>query len=383
MDKITRRKFLGLTGAALASIALGAGNPPQADAPTSTPPPPTPPIEPTGTPAPTPSSALTSAADRPDAIEMPEVPSRVVQTHHSGVWQGDTLSPEAVRQMVDASIVKLTDASDANAAWAALFKPTEKISIKVNVFRNSLIWTHLPLVLAVTDSLTQIGVPPENIFIFDYYTDEFKTAGYPINKDGPGVRCYGTVGNVLDDSEFETNYTGGWMIGAVDVKLSNILLNCDALINMPILKSHMLAGFSFALKNHYGSVSRPDSLHSAMGSDGMYLPIGYPMAQLNALPPIKDRTRLIVGDILTANLNLRAGWPYWDSDYVGDSILMSFDPLAHDTIGFQILSDLLKDKSDYLESLKMMATPCFEYAGKLGLGATDPKQIELVELKLA
>jgi len=286
-----------------------------------------------------------------------------VRTRHTGVWDGETLVPAVLRQMLDASITKLTGLNDAREAWAALFAPDERVAIKVNVFRNSLIWTHIPLVIAVTECLQEAGVPAEQIFIFDYYTREFEDASYPVNKDGPGVRCYGT----------DLDYTAGWKVKNISVELSNILLNCNALINMPVLKSHMIAGFSFAMKNHYGTVSQPSSIHT---------PIGPAMAELNALPPIKDRTRLIIGDVLEACLRYSNSYPYWHADYRGDSIFMSFDPVAHDTAGLQTFAQLLADDGGNPEAATKIANVYLEASAELGLGTNDPHQIELVEINL-
>lgn len=329
-------------------------------------------VAPTGVPTPTeppsptpaPPAVPTVVARRPDIIQMwPDAPSKVVRAHHTGVWDGETLVPEAIRQMLDTSITALTGLDDPIAAWQALFAPDERIAIKVNVFRNSLIWTHLPLVQAVTDSLQEAGVPAEQIVIFDYYTSELEEAGYPVNRDGRGVRCYGT----------DQDYTGGFSAAGREIELSNILLNCDALINMPILKSHMISGITFALKNHYGSLSQPAILHD---------PIGPAMAELNALPPIKERTRLVVGDMLEACIRYRSAWPYWRADTVGDSILMSFDPVAHDTIGLQVLSQMLADDGGNTTAMMRMATPCLESSTELGLGTSEPAHISLVELSL-
>src|SRR5512137_607292 len=89
--------------------------------------------------------ATLAVGSRPEIIQFfPDIPSRVVQTHHSGVWSEKALVPGALRQMLDASITRLTGLNDARAAWAALFKPGERIAIKVNTFRNGLIWTHAP-----------------------------------------------------------------------------------------------------------------------------------------------------------------------------------------------------------------------------------------------
>ena len=147
----------------------------------------------------------------------PDVPSRVVHARHAGVWDGEDLVAEAIRQMLDASITELTGLDDAGKAWAALFDPDERIAIKVNAFRNSIIWTHVPLVMAVTECLQEAGVPAEQIVIFDYYTRELDTAGYPVNEDGPGVRCYGT----------DSNYTAGWQLAGRDIRLSDVVLDCD------------------------------------------------------------------------------------------------------------------------------------------------------------
>ena len=274
MDKISRRIFLKLSGAAAAGTLLSTTGctpkttpaPKATDAPAATPatavtavPPAT--IPPALTPLPPatlpPASTATpvplKAYRRPEIIKFfPALKSQVVRGRDAAVWDGETLNPEKVRQLVDRSITRLTGISDVKKSWQALFNPDERIAIKVNVFRNSKIWTHPELVKAVVDSLQEAGIPGEQITIFDFLTSELVEGGFTINKDGPGVRCYGT-----DDS-----YSTSWKIQDSSFRMSDILVNSDALINMPILKSHMIAGFTFALKNHYGSVSYPDGLHS-------------------------------------------------------------------------------------------------------------------------
>jgi uncharacterized protein (DUF362 family) len=350
MKKLTRRDFIKLSGAA-AAVGLLAGC----------------------------GVASQPSVSREDVLKFhPDAPSKVVQTHHASVWAGTPtelsnsaeenalLAPEPLREMLDASITELTGLKQARDAWAVLFSPEERIAIKVNAFRNSLIWTHVPLVTAVTDSLQDAGIPAEQIVIFDYYTSELEKAGFAVNEDGSGVRCYGT----------ESDYTQEGTVKGMDIELSDILLECDALINMPVLKSHMISGISFAMKNHYGSISRPSLLHSNIGNA---------MAELNALSPIKDRTRLIVGDALTACLKYGGSYPYWSSDWTGDSILMSFDPVAIDTVALQMLERLLTDEGGSpasLLALMEMATPCLEGGAEFGLGTNDPASMDLVEVNL-
>jgi hypothetical protein len=328
------------------------------------------PATPTGTPAPTATATSVPTATglpKPELIRFyPAVPSRVVQTHHSGAWNADkTLSPEVLRSMLDASITKLTGIADPREAWATLFRPGERIAIKVNAFSNSLIWTHAPLVQQVTDSLLEAGIAPEQITIYDAQTVELETAGYPVNKDGPGIRCVGTGSNV---SAEPTDVIGK------KIKLSNILKETDALINIPVLKSHMLSGITFAMKNHYGSFNYPGTLHSASMQE---------IAYLNALPEIKDRTRLIIGDALAANIRYANSYPYWKEDWWGDSIFMSFDPVAHDKLGLDLLVREQEKIGMSSKGTLGMAKATFQRAVELGLGTDDPANIEFIEQTIA
>ena len=174
------------------------------------------------------------------------MPSKVVHARRASVWDGEALVPEVIRQMLDASITELTGLNDAVEAWAALFSPDERIAIKVNSHARGSV--HVPLVVAVTERLQAAGVPAEQILIFDRYSNELEDEGYPVNKDGPGVRCYGTDIH---------NYRDGWTLMDTDIKLSDLMLSYDALINMPILKVASGPGISFALKNHYGTFNKP------------------------------------------------------------------------------------------------------------------------------
>ena len=336
-SRLSRRDFVRLTAIGLGGLAGGrllsacgpAANPATPTTPaSSTAPAPSPtiPASPTTAAATSTATAASTATavvkiPPPEIVKFfPTILSKVIQTHHSGVWSNKTLVPGALRQMLDASITKLTGLNDARSAWAALFRPGEKIAIKVNAFSNSIIWTHVPLVLEVTKSLQEAGIPAENITIYDYRTIELTSAGFSVNVDQPGVRCTGM------DSNFSHEST---QVLSKSINLAKILKECDALINIPVLKSHMLSGISFAMKNHFGSIYFPDLLHSYEMKE---------IAALNAIPEIKDRTRLIIGDALAANLRYANSYPYWKQDWIGDSIFMSFDPLAHDSMGLKLLA---------------------------------------------
>jgi len=294
------------------------------------------------------------------------LPAPVSGAPHAGVWDGETLVPEAIRQMLDASIAKLTGLNDPNQAWGALFNPSERIAIKVNTIHNSQFWTHVPLAMAVAACLQEIGVPPEQIVVFDRRTDELENAGFTSNRHEPGVRLFGTDGHYATWDGIDP---AGWRVEGLYVSLSNILLECDALINVPILKEHDMSGVSFAMKNHYGTFDRPNDFYQ-----GERMRRG--LAGLNALPLIRERTRLIIGDALEI---VRIDW---ESAVTGDSILMSFDPVAHDTVGLQLLTEAAIAEGRNPEAAINLASGWLEYGAELGIGTNDPDNMELVEVNL-
>ena len=387
---VSRRTFLGWAVAAVAGLVAACGQR-LGLAPTATPGPaptasPTSTLPPTWTPAPTdtpqptatpmipPTGAPTATAlptdtplplqptdtpappGRADVMRIyPQVKSRVVVVRHAGACSSpDDIHADVVKQMLDAAIVELTGIGDAQMAWRILFDPTERIAIKVNTINRY--GTSVPLAYAVAEKLQAIGVAAENIVIFDRNTGELQQAGYPINEDGPGVRCRAT-----------REHREPRDVAGTTQRLSDVLLNCDALINLPLLKQHGFSGLTFALKNHYGSIERPGDLHFDNCAPGI--------AALNALPEIRNRTRLIIGDVL------RMCPVNWDQAVVGNTLLMSFDPVAHDYVGMQILTDWLSANGGNPAGVIGRAGH-LAAAAALGLGTNDPAHIDLRELAL-
>lgn len=339
MSPLSRRQFLKTSAVAGAAAALNASSGCSVFADTST--------------------------GKPELVKIyPQATkSVVVHTHHAGVWSSDTLQPAVLTQMLDASITKLTGMTDPLKAWKAIFRPKEKIAIKINTIAGSITGTHPPFLAAVLERLKAAGFPDEQIFVYDRDSWEIGMAGFKVNKTAPGMILRGTDGD----------YAEGFKVMQTDVRLSNYLLKCDALINLPILKQHMYAGVSFSMKNHYGTFDMPANFHSTE-----QVKTGLP--ELNALAPIKDKTRLIIGDALDIVTE-----DYWSSKVTGDSIFMSFDPVAHDLSGFNLWRDTVKGqgKDDaFVQRYADKANSWLTHAVELGLGTCDPAHIELVEQRL-
>jgi hypothetical protein len=385
--KLSRRNFLKLGAGGLAALAGGAltgchlvaPHPTPTNAPipttepqpTTQPPPtwtPTPP-EPTplppdytavpATPASPPAPTLEAASAPSRAALMAHWPetgtSRVVLVRNGGVWDGDTPDPTAVLQMLDTGISTLADTPDALAVWRALFDPGERVLLKVNCIAYGGP-TQPAVAYAVAQRLQDAGLAAENILIFDRTDRELESAGYTLNEVGPGVQCHGARGN---GSEAK--------LSQATVRFYQEFDAYDAIINIPTPKQHSMAGISMAMKNHYGSIDRPGALHGNRCDPAI--------AELNAQPTIREKTRLVVGAALKVSPS------DWNRPEREDALLLSFDPVALDTVARDILVRHRQEKGRSVDSL-ITGAPQLSSAQSLELGATDTELIDLREVAL-
>jgi hypothetical protein len=281
--------------------------------------------------------------------------SRVALVRHSGVWAGDAPDPAIVLQMLDAGISTLTDTSDELAVWHTLFDPGERVLLKVNCIAYNGP-TQPAVAYAVAQRLQDAGLQAENVLIFDRTDHELSAAGYMLNDGGAGVQCHGTRGNGSTAA-----------LTQASVHFYQELDACNAIVNIPTPKQHTTAGVSIALKNQYGSVNQPGALHGNKCDPAI--------AELNAQPTVRDKTRIIV----CAALNVSPA--DWNQPVRENALLLSFDPVALDTVSRDILvrqRQAMGLSTGYL----IEGAPHLNTAQSLGLGATDAGLIDLREVVL-
>jgi hypothetical protein len=281
--------------------------------------------------------------------------SRVAVVRHSGVWSGDTPDPAIVLQMLDAGLSTLTDVANTMSVWRALFDVGERVLLKVNCIAYAGP-TQPAVAYAVAQRLQDAGLAAENILIFDRTTHELSSAGYTVNEGGAGVQCHGSEGK---GSEVK--------LTQATVRFYQEIDTYDAIVNVPTPKQHSMAGVSVAMKNHYGSIDNPGALHGARCDPAI--------AEIYAHPNIRDKTRLIVAAALNVS-------PHdWNQPERENALLLSFDPVALDTVSRDILvrqRQSLGMGADFLIS----GAPQLQTAQSLGLGATDAPLIDLREVVL-
>ncbi len=275
---------------------------------------------------------------------------------HSGVWPGDAPDPNITLEMLDAGVRSLTGVGDALAVWRVLFNSGERVLLKVNCIAYGGP-TQPAVTYAVVQRLLDAGLTAQDILIFDRTDNELASAGYSLNHGGAGVQCHGSRGKGSEAA-----------LSQAQVRFYQEIDACDAVINLPTPKQHGGAGISVSLKNHYGSVDRPGALHGNMCDPAI--------AELNAQPQIRDKTRLVVGAALNVSPT------DWNRPERENALLLSFDPVALDTVARDIL--IRHRQAQGLDSGFLVGgSHHLATAQSLRLGATDASLIELQEVVLA
>ncbi|HIE52925.1 MAG TPA: DUF362 domain-containing protein [Armatimonadetes bacterium] len=297
------------------------------------------------------------------ASAAPAGRAKVVLVKDPRVLRGGKIDPSVVEEMLRRGILALSGAKSVEEAWRSFFRPKDVVGLKLNCLFGPGASTHPEVTMAVVKGVQLAGVKPENILLWDRSDGDLRKSGYRLNRAGPGVQCYGTGGDYEPEVTRHRSFHG---------RLSKILTRkITALINVPILKDHRIAGITAAMKNHYGSFNNPNEHHD--NNCDPYI------ADLNSLPVIQEKTRLIVCDALQP---IPEGGPRFSPrfrwDYAG--LLLSTDPVALDYCGWRIIEERRREVG--LRPLKQVGRPPRQLASaaKLGLGTNDPHRIELVQI---
>ncbi|HSZ16298.1 MAG TPA: DUF362 domain-containing protein [Terracidiphilus sp.] len=285
---------------------------------------------------------------------------------------GTSAQPEEKRvgELLDRAIAAYTGFRNTEQAWKHIVAQGHAegkvIGLKTNGLGGRGISTHAVLVYAVAARLQQAGVKPGNILVWDRNARDLQACGLTISSDPSRMRCYGS-----DVAGFE-DQVENW--GSSHARFSKILTReCAMVINLPILKDHSMAGVTFAMKNMYGIVERPQDLHADGCNPGV--------ADLNAFPVVREKIRLTIGDAMSS---VYEGGPGFHPEHLWypNALIVGDDRVAIDQTAWGILE---RKRAE-------MGMPTLEAAGRPPryiataadeihrLGTNDPKRIGLVEI---
>jgi uncharacterized protein (DUF362 family) len=279
---------------------------------------------------------------------------------------GSSLDSGRLLKMLDRALQALYATDSPLDAWKKVAQPGEVVGLKVNGLAGRGISTNVLLVEVICQRLQEVGLPQKNIIIWDRLNADLESAGFRIATRQDRVRCIGN--DTLGYEEELATY------GSVGSLLSKTLTQvCDAVINLPVLKDHGIAGVTMALKNLFGAIHNPNKYHVNAGDPYV--------ADVNMLPPIRQKVRLNICDALTAQYEGGPSYmPQWTWPYSG--LLVSLDPVALDYVGWQILEQKRAEKG--MKSLGALGRAPNYIAtaadAQHRLGTNDPRRIERVEV---
>lgn len=276
------------------------------------------------------------------------------------------LMADRVDILLDRCMAAYTGQSRRVEAWKRVLGRAKVIGLKTNGLGGKGISTHALLVYSIAARLQEAGIEPGNILVWDRNARDLEACGFTINTDRTSMRCFGS-----DVSGYEDE-TESW--GSAHVRLSKILTSdCDMVIGVPILKDHSMAGITFAMKNMFGAIERPQDLHPDGCCPGV--------ADLNCIPAIRNKVRFTVGDAFTAVYDGGPGF-HPERLWYANTLIVGEDRVAIDQIAWQMIER--KRAEAGLKSLTAAGRPPRYIAvaadAEHSLGTNDPDKIELLEI---
>jgi hypothetical protein len=225
---------------------------------------------------------------------------------------GPTTHRGMFKEMLAASLVSLTGRPNISEAWREILKSDDIIGIKFNRSGQGVLGTTEIVADVLVTSLLDAGWDPRQLVCVE--APAGLQARFGLATARPG---------------FDATPTD---FGSGTDQLASVLKQVTALINVPFLKSHNIAGMTCALKNlSHAFVKHPARYHRNGCSP--YI------ADIVNLPEIRNKLRLCLVDALRVVYD---GGPEARADSVSDEglLLTSFDPVAIDAVGLEVLNEV-------------------------------------------
>lgn len=303
--------------------------------------------------------------------------SRVIAIKRNGIMKDGRPDQKMVQRMMDEGLFTLTGKKTTADAWRCFVTPDDIVGIKINPIAGKKLSTRPEVVNAIILGLIAAGVKENNIIVWDRFEDHLTSAGYRLNKGNCGVRYYGTeqTAGYNKGAYYESEDDDPTLRekdGVRSLFSSIATRQVTAIVNVPVMKHHTIAGVTLCLKNlAFGVVNNTARFHpSPYFCDPA-------TSEIFAHPSIRDKVRIHIVDALLACFD---GGPasmkpkmMWNEE----RLFFGTDPVAIDRIGLEIIDKKRKENSCVSISPKAKHIVT---AGKKGLGIYDKNNIDLIEL---
>ena len=303
----------------------------------------------------------------------------VVEVIGKQVWEEDRLNEDAVGEMVDRAMMKLTGRDTAKEAWRDFVLPDDIVGIKINPLAGPKLSTHAIIVNKIIEGLFSAGVLRKQVVIWDRFEAHLLNAGYPIKTDEGDVR---TLASDMDDIgyddevfyETEQDSIARRENESTRSRYSRIVTEqVDVLINVPVLKHHDMAGVSGCLKNMaFGSVDNTRRFH------GRPLYCNPAIGEIFENKVLKEKVVLNIVDGLVASYDKGPTY-HVESTWQYGGLFVSADPVILDTLILQTVNQKREEMG--LNSMSKYANHITAASG-LGLGSNSLDQVNLQKIEV-
>jgi uncharacterized protein (DUF362 family) len=311
------------------------------------------------------------AASPPAGFTPFAAPGRVVRVEKADALQPNELypKPEATGPMLEKALCELTGEPDLVKAVARFVHKDDKVCVKVNGIAKQNMATNKELVLPFIEAMIAAGVPATSITVLEQYRNFLQGTRISERNVPAGVKV---AVHLNEDATMPERIIQGT---GVRTKFARVLTESTAVINFALVKDHSICGYTGALKNMtHGCTINPQDFHGHHASPQIAL--------LYAQDVVKSRVRLCIADAFKV---MAHGGPLWKQpQYVSTygSIFVSTDPVAIDTIGWEVVEAHRAAKKLRTLTAEGREPAYIKAAADLGLGIADRSAIKLQEFKL-
>lgn len=284
-----------------------------------------------------------------------EAGPRVGVARNTAVWGDTGVDPDLLGRLIDEAVMWTTGESSPRQAWAKCFSADEIIGLKPNGIAGYELSTLPETIEHCIIRLEEAGIPRDHMVVWEQNPGHLAACGVPLDDVPWGVRAVPTDSNL---GEPVRN-------GSFTDRLCTVLDECDAILNLPLMKDHPISGVTGAMKNHYGSIGNPGAQHADLHRR---------VVELNDLPQIREKTRLVICDLVHTVVD---GGPYGAPHYFPGAMLAATDFVACDAVCWYLLEEERARRG--LPTLQETGRePLFIAAAQeRGLGVADPDRINL------
>ncbi|MCP4592759.1 MAG: DUF362 domain-containing protein [bacterium] len=236
--------------------------------------------------------------------------SRVVEIRSDHVLRDQKVDPRILRDMLRRGLLEVTGAADERSAWRTLLSPDDVVGLKFNQSGADTLRTTPAMVGVLVASLTDAGWDPSRLVPVEIPHELHSTLGTtPPRRDW-----------LAEEVRF----------GEASDRLSGLLEQVTAIVNVPFLKHHNIAGMTCCLKNlSHALVKHPGRLHGNKCSP--YI------GDVVSLPQVRSKLRL---HLVNALRIVTDKGPEAGAKYIVDrgALVIGLDPVAVDSLGLEILN---------------------------------------------